>query len=477
VSSTVDGLVSGMNTTQVISQLMQVEAAPQDRLKDKVSTAQTAVASYQSVNSRINAFKTAADSLSQLSSWRSLTATSSSSTVTATATANLKSASGSLSFDVTSLASKQSTTMKVTTFADDNGDGTVDTTAHPITSATSITIQPGSYATDGTFTAVGDPKTIDISADQSASGIATAINNAGAGATAYVMPTSATDGVLQINSTKTGASNGFQISGLDGTGVGGTNPATNNPTSAVLSMSGGGGTTYTVASDTNTFSNLMAGVSITVSKIESGVTVDASTDVSGISDKFQALVDAANATLGEISNQTAYDTSTNTGSPLTGDFSVRNMSQSILSSISQGLSYPNPAYDSNQPESTTNSKNINFGSLKQLGVELNSTGQLTFDSERFKAAYNDNPAAIQKAGMALGDQFETMSTTMTTNLTSVITGRNNEIDGLNAQISDWDLRLSAKKQALQKQYSDLEVSLGKLKDQQTWLSGQLAGLS
>ncbi len=466
-----------MNTTTVIAQLMQVEAAPQDRLKSKVTTAQTAVASYQSVNSRIAAFKTAADSLSQLSSWRSLKATSSSSTVTATATANLKSASGSLTFDVTSLASKQSTTLPVTTFADDDNDGTLDTTPHPITSATSITIQPGSYATDGTFTAVGDPQAIDISADQSASGIATAINKAGMGVTAYVLNTSSTQGVLQVNSSKTGANNGFQLTGLEGAGSDGSDPATTNPTSAVLSVNGGGTTKYTVSSDTNTFGNLMAGVSISVSKLETGVTVDASTDVSGIAGKFQALVDSANASLTEIGNQTAYDQGSNQGSPLTGDFTVRNMSQSILSGVSQGLAYDNPNYDANQAESATNPKQINFGSLKGLGIQLNSTGQLTFDADAFTAAYNNDPAGIQKAGMALGDQFETMANKMTTNITSVITGRNSEIDSLNTQISDWDVRLSAKRQALQKQYADLEVSLGKLKDQSTWLSGQLAGLS
>ena len=70
-----------------------------------------------------------------------------------------------------------------------------------------------------------------------------------------------------------------------------------------------------------------------------------------------------------------------------------------------------------------------------------------------------------------------MGDAMATSLTSIITGRNNEISGLNDQISDWDVRLAAKREALQKQYADLEVALGKLKDQSNWLSGQLASLS
>jgi flagellar hook-associated protein 2 len=466
-----------MDTTNMIKQLMQVEAAPQTRLKTKVATAQTAVSSYQSVNSKISALKSAADSISQLSTWRSIKATSSSSTVTATASTNLNSTSGSLTFNVTSTASKQMTTMPVPTFTDGDGDGKLDTTPVAITGATSITVTPGSYDTNGNFTASGDPKTIDISADQSASGIAKAINAAGAGATAFVMPTSSTDGVLQITGSKTGANNGFKIDGLDGAGTGGASPSTTAGASATLQMTGGNGSTYSVNSDTNTFTGLMAGVTITVSKKEDNVTIDASNDTSAIANAFQSLVTSANAALTEIGNQTAYDASTKQGSPLTGDFSVRNMQQQILSAVSQGLSYADPKFvaDPNDPSKTADK--IAFGSLKQFGIQLDSTGQLTFDSAAFTAAYNADPTKIQQAGIALGDQFEKLAGDMSTNLTSVITGRNNEIDSLNTQISDWDVRLSAKQQALQKQYSSLEVSLGKLKDQSTWLSGQLAGLS
>jgi flagellar hook-associated protein 2 len=242
-------------------------------------------------------------------------------------------------------------------------------------------------------------------------------------------------------------------------------------------MTGGDGTTYSVNSDTNTFTGLMAGVTITVSQKEKGVTIDANNDLSAISGQFQSLVDSANAALAEIGNQTAYDASTKQGSPLTGDFSVRNMQQQILSAVSQGLSYPDPKFTADPAHPEIKAPTINFGTLKQFGIQLDQTGKLTFDSSAFTAAYNADPTKIQQAGIALGDQFEKLSGTMGTNLTSVITGRNNEIDNLNTQISDWDVRLSTKQQALQKQYSDLEVALGKLKNQSNWLSGQLAGLS
>ena len=476
MTSSVDGLVSGLSTSSLITQLMQVEAAPQDRLKTKVSTAQTAVTSYQSVNSKVAALKSAGDSLGQLSSWRAIKATSSSANVTATTSTNLNAATGSLTFNVTSLATKQSTTMKVTTFTANDPDGKFDDPV-PLTDAISIT--KGSYDENGVFTDAGVPVSIDISKDNSPAGIAKAINAANVGVSAYVMKTGDSEGVLQLTSSASGAANGFKIDGLDTKGVGGESPATTFATDAALEVSGGGGTKYTVNSSTNTFTNLMAGVTLTVSQEENNVTIDVSNDTGSIADKFQAMVDAANATLTEIGTQTAYDPSTKTGSPLTGDFAVRDMSQKILSFISRGLSYDDPAWVRPVPDSVPPSKptQIKFGTLAQIGIELDGTGQLTFDRAKFNDAYAKDPGAIQAAGIGFGDQVEAMGNAMSTNLTSVITGRNNEITSLNDQISNWDTRLAAKREALQKQYSDLEVALGKLKDQSSWLSGQLAGLS
>ena len=60
MGSTVDGLVSGMDTTSMIASMMKIEAAPQNLLKNKVATQQTAVSSYQSVNSQLSGLKNAA---------------------------------------------------------------------------------------------------------------------------------------------------------------------------------------------------------------------------------------------------------------------------------------------------------------------------------------------------------------------------------------------------------------------------------
>jgi flagellar hook-associated protein 2 len=133
------------------------------------------------------------------------------------------------------------------------------------------------------------------------------------------------------------------------------------------------------------------------------------------------------------------------------------MSQSILSAVSMGQK--------------------GIGSLSALGVQLDKFGKLTFNAEKFTGAYNANPDSIKAAGIALGDTFEALATKQVANVTSSVTGRKNIIDSMNQQISNWDVRLVAKQLSLSKTYSDLETALGKLKNQSTWLSGQISSLS
>ncbi|MET1004112.1 MAG: flagellar filament capping protein FliD [Propionibacteriaceae bacterium] len=448
--STVDGLVSGLSTSSMIASLLKVEAAPQTSLKTKVSTAETIVNSYQSVNSRLATLKGAADSVSQLSTWRAIKPTSSSTSVTATAVGGTSTTTGTLAFDVVSLAKAQVNTVRVAPAGD-------------ITTADSITVKIGE----------GDEVAIDISADRSAQGISDAINKAGINVKASVVTTGGSQNVLQLSGSKTGAANSFTIGGLESADMK-TSVAAQDAMLQVGGADEDGG--FSVTSGTNTFTGLMAGVTVTVGKQETGVTLTVNSDVSGMSDKFQALVDAANAALTEISSQTAYNPATKKGSPLTGDFMARQMSSSILGTVSSGLSFDDPNFVADPAHPEITATKISFGSLSKLGIQLDRGGQLTFDKEKFEAAYNADPAGIKQAGMAFGDTFEALATKQSDNVTASITGRKSVIDNYTTQIANWDVRLAAKQTALQKQYTGLETALSKLQSQSTWLSGQIASL-
>ena len=429
MAASVDGLVSGMGTSTMISQLMQIEAQPQARLQTKVKDAQNVVTSYQSVNSKLAALKTAADDLSQLSTWRSIKPASSSTAVTATATPGTTSTqTGSLNFDVVQLAKAQVSTARVNADQD-------------LAPGGSITISMG----DGS-----EPKTIDLGdKPRNAQGIADAINNAGAGAKASVVTTSTGESVLQVTASKTGVANGFSISGLDAdlkTAV--------SPQDATLQVGGAeedGG--YQVTSSTNTFTDLMKGVTLTATKVESGVSVSATADAGGIGDKIKAMVDAANAVLSEVTKQTKYDQAAKKGQPLSGDFMVRQINQTVMSAISQGQS--------------------DIGSLSKLGVQLEKDGTLSFKKEAFEASYAADPEKFQTAGIAMADTFEALAKKQTDNITGAITGRKSIIDSMNAQIDNWDIRLEQRRTTLTKQYAAMETALSNLKSQSSYLSSQL----
>ncbi len=101
-SSSVDGLISGLDTTTIISQLMTIERQPQDALKSKKNDANTTLSVYQALNTKFASLATAAQTLSRVSDWRVMKASSSSSAVVATATSGAR--SGVLSFTVQQLS-------------------------------------------------------------------------------------------------------------------------------------------------------------------------------------------------------------------------------------------------------------------------------------------------------------------------------------------------------------------------------------
>lgn len=98
----VDGLVSGLDTTTIIGQLMSLERQPQSRLKIKKTDANTMVSVYQALNTKFGALATAAQALGRVSDWKVMKASSSGPAVTATATSSAR--SGALSFTVEQLA-------------------------------------------------------------------------------------------------------------------------------------------------------------------------------------------------------------------------------------------------------------------------------------------------------------------------------------------------------------------------------------
>ena len=504
MAMSVDGLVTGMSTTDTVKQLMQVEALPQTALKNKVSAQNRVVAAYQSINTKFAALTSAAKALGNPDTWSSVKATSSSDAAVVSTQAGAS--AGSLSFKVAKLAAAH--TVTYTNFA-------VNATTEPVVSGNHASIDV--KLLDGSTVALPTG----TASEKSLQGVVAGINgiaNAAYKATAVQLE----PGVytVQLTAKATGAASTFTppagIDLLAGEVI------TTIGVDAELSI--GADNPYTIKSATNTFANLLPGVTVTAARQQSvgdaPVNVDLTSDAEGIAAKVQALVDGANAVLAEVANQSKVKNGAVPAGPLVGDSAVRALSQKILSAVAAGVA-----------------RNGEQQSFSSVGISLERGGRLTFDKQKFVTQYNDDPAAAQhyfgaytpqadiadindprvahlpdddakqravnKAndpkfqpgwdtqGLGLARALETVALTATegialpvdkvgTKRSGVLEGliqrRNDSIRSLNDQVSAWDIRLDMRKTMLQRQFSNLEVAMGKMQQQSSWLAGQLSSL-
>ncbi|WP_346960060.1 flagellar filament capping protein FliD [uncultured Arthrobacter sp.] len=433
-----DGLASGLDTTALISSLMQSEALPQTLLKNKSYDLQSMVSALQGLNSKVAALATQATAAAKPGALDLTTATTTSDKVSASTTAAAK--AGSIDFQVTKLAQTQVTvTPKVNAV-----------TGWPYTT---MTINSG-----------GKDYTI-APASNNLHDVVSAVNAAGAGVTATKVDVGGGDFRIQFTATKSGEAGKFTITGP-------VDPFTDVtvaqdaelvlwPTNPAIQA--------TIKSSTNTFTDVLPGVTVTAKEISAApVTLTVSRDDAGITKLASDLVDGVNGIFSLVASKTAVSTTTNTSGTnvsagvFAGDSTVRSVNQSILSAASLPVGTP--------PRSPS-----------EIGISITKTGTMEFDATKFGAALAADPAGTAAKVQELAGRIATAATNAsdkyTGTLTTKITGQQSEVRDLADRISDWDLRLASRKATLQSTYSGLEVALSNMKAQQSWLTSQLAGLS
>lgn len=108
-TTSIDGLVSGLDTTSLINSIMATERLPEQQLTKAKTASQTMVSTLQNLNSLMTTMQTAAknfipDTITKASTWTSTVATSSSPAL-ATASTSDSATAGSTTFTVLSVAS------------------------------------------------------------------------------------------------------------------------------------------------------------------------------------------------------------------------------------------------------------------------------------------------------------------------------------------------------------------------------------
>ncbi|MGY1748497.1 flagellar filament capping protein FliD [Modestobacter sp. SYSU DS0511] len=440
------GLISGIDYSTMISQLMQVEANPQTLLKQQLSATQSDAAAYRAVNTRFDALRTAAAALTADTAWTTTKASSSDTSVTASASAGA--ATGSLSFTVTSLA------------------------------ATHAVYSTGSWATADTALNATGPTTLTIAgvdvtltAGQTVNDAVKAINASAAGVTAVAVNTG--DGVrLQLASKTSGTAGTFTVTG----DVAVTTLATGTDAKLRIGDATAG---YDVTSSTNTFTDVLPGSTFTVSKKDAAATVTVAKDPDATAAKVQSLVDAANSLLSAVSS---YTDAKSSSAILKGDSTLRGLSTQILGIVSGA---------------------VGGKSASTVGIQLTRDGQLTFDKAVFTSALASDPAAAQalltekrivSAGtdgisgnaddvtspVGLAAQLEALakgaSDSTTGSLVLLAKSGDDLARDLQDRIAAWDVRLEMRRTTLTRQFTAMETALSTMQNQASWLTSQIAGL-
>jgi flagellar hook-associated protein 2 len=442
-----DGLASGLDTTTLISSLMQVESVPQNLLKAKVTQTQSTVSALQSLNTQIadlaaSTKKTAAPAALDLY-------TASSSAGNVKATVGTGATAGSLDIVVSKLAASQISVSAPLTSWPDSGP---------------LTLVVGGVAKEITLKS------------SSLDDVATAINSAGTGVTATKVAVGDGTYRMQFSSTATGSAAAFTVQqGTAAAVAAGT--ATQLPTTttrtaqnAEVTLWANSAAKQVVTSSSNTFADLLPGVAVTVNAVSADAavptTLTISRDDNAISSSASGMVSTLNNIFAVITNRSTVTTGTSstgattvTAGAFTGDSTIRDVSQKLLSAASQPIDGHSPS---------------------EFGISITKSGTLTFDQAKFTTALGKDPEATKAAVATIAARVSAAATQAsdpyTGLITTKITGQQADLKDFNNSIADWDDRLATREASLKKTYAAMEVALSSIKSQGDWLSSQLAGL-
>ena len=458
--SSIDGLVSGMQTSTIIAQMMQLERQPVTRLELKKSAADKAITALQGLNTKFLAIAELAKKLSTATGFAPMKATISKPDAVGVSVAE-GTAPTSLSFKISSVVATHQT-YSAGTYA----------------AATTQVADVNAPITIDSFDANGAPvQTVVAVHDGTLQGIAAAINGTvNSPITARVVKTSDTgDHRLEFTSKTAGAKGEFDVSGISLGG--GPDMAFNIATQATDAeiLLGSSGTPLSITSGSNTMANVLPGVTLTLRQadVNTTITVDVARDTTTVSGEVEKLITAANEFLNEAKTLTAYDTTAKKAGLLQGNRTIRDLQSAVLQAVSSA---------------------VGGQSAITAGIELDRSGTLKFDKAKFENAYNTNPAAVAAlfygpVGLeGIAQRLLTVSDRATKStvapdgktypglLTQAIESRRNEIKRIDDSLAMWDVRLDRREAALRRQFAALEAALGSAQSQGNWLSGQLAQL-
>jgi flagellar hook-associated protein 2 len=215
-----------------------------------------------------------------------------------------------------------------------------------------------------------------------------------------------------------------------------------------------GGTILT--SSSNTFSNVVKGVDITVEGVsDSPVDITIGENNSTATKNVEAFVNQFNKVVDKVKELTTFRAETNQVGLLFGSSEALRVEMGLSRLVSRTFGSSN-----------------DIRSITQLGIRFNETGKLDFDKAKFEAAIAEDPDQVNEFFTAEETGFSARAKTALDSLAgvgnSVLLGRtsalSSQIESNNARIGQLSLRLDKQQARLEKQFLVMEQTIAKLQN-------------
>lgn len=438
------GVGSGLDVGSIVRQLVAADRAPSDARYDRTGRQlQAQISAIGTLRSAFSGLRTAVNALSSNDAAQARRATVPEGAGFG-ATAGAGAAIGKYQIEVLALARAHK----------------LSSAAYP-TSATAVGT--------GTLTLTAGPNTLAIEIDASnhtLAGIRDAINAKAAGKGVAASLVTADDGArLIITSLDTGLAHAVRVSASGGDG-GLTALVYDPPTTTNL-------TQLTAAADarvkaegfertsaSNTVTDLISGVSITLTQAEPAVLRELSItgDPAVLRTAAKNFVGAYNASIASIATTTAYNTTTKVAAALNGDSLVRGANRELRDTVSADV-----------------------GDLKALGITIGKDGTLKLDETAFDAALAKDPGpAARLFGAGTTSLAGKLDTTLDRllNADGLLESRSDGLGSrtktLQSQRVALDFRMTQIEARYLAQFTALDAIVTKLQGTSNFLSQQLS---
>ncbi|MFO0455154.1 MAG: flagellar filament capping protein FliD, partial [Planctomycetota bacterium] len=362
----IDGLVSGINTTSIIDSMVKLQTNQVNRIKEQKQAVVNRQTAFKGVEARLLSLRASLSRLNRVSSsvFDARSSTVSDESIIAAA-AGSGAQVGSVALKVNSLAT-----------AEIRGSTGFTTASDPITQGT-LSIRVGSREEAAV--------TIDAS-NATASGLVSAINSQAKDVTATLVKDQSSGQFRVLVSSKyTGTSNTISITNnLAASGGGATRPEFTGSLvqaagNASISIGSGAGA-ITSEYETNQIDDLVDGVTLNLLKADASktVTVSVGADNEGVVDTVGNFVKEFNGIIQYISEQSAFIVQSQSAGPLLGNRSVSEIQSQLRSVVLQSV----PGLSST------------INRLSRVGVGVTEAGTLTFDESKLRSALSGDVPGV-----------------------------------------------------------------------------------